>query len=123
MDKKCSMAILQWFFGIAFALSGLAKILGFSMMQGFFGQLFGSLGTILLVIVIIAELGGGLLLLFNKWVRKTSLVLMAVMIVAVLMTLEGKFDGNVLDIIQKLFLSNIPFLYLVGTSALYFGSE
>ncbi|HLD12534.1 MAG TPA: DoxX family membrane protein [Candidatus Nanoarchaeia archaeon] len=120
MDKHCTVSLLRWFFGVAFVIMGVSKLFSFSMMQGFFSQVFGSLATVLLVVTIIAELGGGLLLLADKWTKHVSLVLMVVMVVAFFVTM--KWEGNVLTILQSI-VGSVPILYLVGLLGIYYGSK
>src|SRR3989304_9398900 len=77
--------ILRVFFGVAFIVAALDKILGMEMAKGMFSQLFGGAGPALLYLAIAIELLGGLALLFN-WHASWAALILAVFILVSFVT-------------------------------------
>src|SRR3990172_5889228 len=75
--------ILRVFFGVAFIVAALDKILGMEMAKGMFSQLFGGAAPALLYLAIAIELLGGLALLFN-WQASCAAALLFVFILVAL---------------------------------------
>jgi uncharacterized membrane protein YphA (DoxX/SURF4 family) len=125
MGKDCGYNILRYFFGIAFVVAGLDKLLHFGMAKGMFEGLFGGLGSAVLVVAIILELGGGLMLLANKYVKESSVALGVLILVALVVTFkvgEADWIGTLREIlVMNTGGGNTPvnLAYLAGLAALF----
>ena len=122
--------VLRIFFGVAFLVAGLDKILGLSMAKGFFVGLFGGLGGPLLYLAIIVEILGGLALLFNWHTNVASLVLSVLILVALIATFKLGAAGNIIGSLREILVMNtgggntaVNFAYLAGLLSLAFASS
>jgi uncharacterized membrane protein YphA (DoxX/SURF4 family) len=119
--------ILRVFFGVAFIVAALDKILGMEMAKGMFSQLFGGAGPALLYLAIAIELLGGLALLFN-WHASCAAVLLSVfMLVALFKTWKLGAAANTVGILREILVMNtgggntaVNFAYLAGLLSLAF---
>ncbi len=119
--------ILRVFFGVAFIVAALDKILGMEMAKGMFSQLFGGAGPALLYLAIAIELLGGLALLFN-WHASCAAALLAVFIVVALVkTFKLGQAANMVGTLRELLVMNtgggntaVNFAYLAGLLSLAF---
>ncbi len=120
--------ILRLFFGIAFIVAGLDKILSLPMAQGMFQGFFGpSLGTPLLYLAIAIELLGGLALLFNWHAPCAALLLFVFIIVALVKTWKLGAAPNMIGMLREMLVMNtgggntaVNFAYLAGLLSLAF---
>ncbi|MFL9926073.1 DoxX family protein [Herbaspirillum lusitanum] len=58
-----------------FVISGIFKIIGFAGTVGYFGSLGLPVPTLVAIVTILVEVGGGLLLMFGRGVRPVSLLI------------------------------------------------
>lgn len=129
MDEKCGYNVLRYFFAVAFLVAGLDKIFHFSMMQGMFTGLFGGLGTAMLILAIIIEVGGALALFANFHVREATIALGILIVVALVSTFKLG-QGDFIAMLRELLVMNtagsntaVNFAYLAGLCALHCFSE
>lgn len=80
--------VLRLFFGIAFLIAGLDKVLSYSMAQGMFQQFFGGAGGFMLILAIVVEILLGLALLLGYHTRIAASVLGLLIIVAFITTFK-----------------------------------
>lgn len=121
-------AILRIFFGIAFLVAGLDKILGLSMAKGMFEQFFGAgLGAPLLYLAIAIEILGGLSLLFNWHAPCAAIVLFVFMLVALVKTFKLGAAPNMIGTLREMLVMNtgggntaVNFAYMAGLLSLAF---
>jgi len=125
--KDWGIVILRVFFGIAFIVAGLDKVLGLEMARGMFGQLFGAGLSWLVYVAIAIEIVGGLALLLNRKVREASAVLSAFMVVALIMTWKLGAAPNFIGTLREMLVMNtgggntaVTFAYLAGLLCLAF---
>lgn len=126
--KAWGPLILRTFFGAAFLIAGLDKVLSFSASAGFFKSLFGdSLGTPLLVLAIVLELAGGAMLLLNWHANCAALVLSGLIAVAFVMTFKLGAAANFVGTLREVFVMNtgggntaVNLAYLAGLLSLAF---
>lgn len=105
--KHWAPTVLRMFFGVAFVVAALDKILSFSMMQGMFKGLFGAgLGAPAFYLAIAIELGGGAALLLNKYVRETAVLLAVFMVVAFVMTFKLGATANFVGTLREIMVMN-----------------
>ena len=130
MGKNCGYNVLRYFFGIAFVVAGLDKLLHFGMARDMmFNNWFGGLGTAVLVVAIILEVGGGLMLLANKYVKESSIALGVLILVALVVTFkvgEADWIGTLREIlVMNTGGGNTPvnLAFLAGLVSLYFGAS
>lgn len=127
-NYKYAEIVLRLFFGVAFLIAGLDKLFHFSMARdmmfnAWFGQ---SLGTLMLVLAIIIEVGGSVLLLFGKYVKYTTVVLIGLIFVALIVS--WKIGGmDILSKLREIFVMNtgggntaVNLTYLAGLITLFF---
>jgi len=86
--KDWAPLVLRIFFGVAFIVGGLDKILSMPMAKEMFGMLFGGAGIGMLYLAIAIELLGGLALLFNYRTREAAIVLALFILVAFVKTFQ-----------------------------------
>ncbi|PIN76034.1 hypothetical protein COV18_01265 [Candidatus Woesearchaeota archaeon CG10_big_fil_rev_8_21_14_0_10_37_12] len=130
-NKGHAPTVLRIFFGVAFLVAGLDKILGLSMARGMFEGLFGAgLGAPLLYLAIIIEVLGGLALLFNYKTPLVSLVLAVFILVALISTFKLGDAPNVIASLREILVMNtgggntaVNFAYLAGLLSLAFASS
>ena len=70
--------------GLAFVAFGLMKVMGFSMVVGMLDGIGFPMASVFAVLLIVVELGGGILLVIGKQVQWVSYALIAVLVVATL---------------------------------------
>lgn len=98
--------VLRLFFGIAFIIAGLDKILGFSMAKGMFDQLFGGMGMFMVVLAIIIEIVGGLALLLGYHTRIAAGVLAALILVAFVVTFKVGQAPHFIGMLREIAVMN-----------------
>ncbi|MBS3147459.1 DoxX family protein [Candidatus Woesearchaeota archaeon] len=126
--KQLGPLILRVFFGAAFLVAGLDKVLSFDMMSGMFKSLFGnSLGTPMLVLAIVLELAGGAMLLLNWHANCAALVLSGLIAVAFVTTFKLGTAPNVIGTLREMMVMNtgggntaVNLAYLAGLLSLAF---
>ena len=125
--KDWGIVLLRAFFGIAFLVAGLDKILSLSMARDMFGQLFGAGLSWLVYVAIIVEIVGGLALLLNRKVREASVVLSVFLIVALIATFKLGAAPNFIGTLRELLVMNtgggntaVNLAYLAGLLCLAF---
>lgn len=129
LDNKCGYNVLRFFFGVAFVVASLDKVFHFAGAQGMFSGLFGGLGTAMLVVAIIIELGGGLALLAGFHVREATIALGVLLLVALVSTFKiGQAD--LIGSLREILVMNtgggntaVTLAYLAGLCALHCFSE
>lgn len=127
-NYKYAELVLRIFFGAAFLIAGLDKLFHFSiardmMFNAWFGQ---SLGTVMLVLAIIIEIGGSVFLLFGKYVKQITVVLIGLIVVASIVS--WKIGGmDFLSKLREILVMNtgggntaVNLTYLAGLLALFF---
>ncbi len=127
-DKDLSALVLRLFFGIAFIVAALDKILGLSMATGMFKTLFGTTaGAPLLYLTIALELAGGLMLLFDWHTREAAGVLALLMVAALISTFKIGPAANFVGTLRELLVMNtgggntaVNFAYFAGLLSLVF---
>ncbi len=120
-------AILRIFFGVAFIVAALDKILGLTVAREMFTGFFGSAGPALLWLAIAIELLGGLALLFN-WHASCAAVLLSVfMLVALVKTWNISQAATFVQMLREMLVMNtsggntaVNFAYLAGLLSLAF---
>ena len=123
-----ALDILRVFFGLAFVVAALDKILGLEMAKGMFEMLFGaSLGAPLLYLAIVNELVGGLSLLFNRHASCMAALLSVFIFVALIVTWKIGAAPNIAAWLRELLVMNtgggntaVNFAYLAGLLTLAF---
>ncbi|MFA4887460.1 MAG: DoxX family protein [Candidatus Nanoarchaeia archaeon] len=106
METRYAPLVLRIFFGIGFLVAGLDKVLSFSMAKGMFGGLFGSAGTLMLVLAIVIELVGGLALVLGYKTRYVAGGLAAFIVVAFVSTFQIGPAANVIGSLRELMVMN-----------------
>lgn len=121
--------VLRFFFGIAFLVAGLDKILNLSMAKGMFEGMFGGAGAVMLYLAIAIELVGGLMLLFGRYIRESALVLSAMIVVALFMTWKLGDAASMVSLAREALVMNtgggntaVNFAYLAGLISLAFSA-
>ncbi|MBI4146072.1 DoxX family protein [Candidatus Woesearchaeota archaeon] len=120
--KQWGPVILRTFFGVAFLIAALDKILSFGMAKGMFEGLFGtSLGAPALYLAILIELAGGLMLLLNWHAACAARVLSVFILVALVKTWQIGSATNAIGMLRELLVMNtgggntaVNFAYLAG---------
>jgi len=119
--------ILRVFFGIAFLVAGLDKILGMSMAKEMFTGMFGGAGPAMLYLAIAIELIGGLALLFNWHASCAAVVLTIFMLVALIKTFKLGMAPNMVGTLREMLVMNtgggntaVNFAYIAGLLSLAF---
>ena len=119
--------ILRVFFGVAFIVAALDKILGMEMAKGMFSQLFGGAGPALLYLAIAIELLGGLALLFNWHASCAAALLFVFILVALVKTWTLGAAPNMVGTLREMLVMNtgggntaVNFAYLAGLLSLAF---
>jgi len=120
--------ILRVFFGVAFIVAALDKILGMETAKGMFEQLFGaSLGAPALYLAIAIELIGGLMLLFNWHANCAAMFLSLFMVVALAKTWKLGEATSMVGLLREMLVMNtgggntaVNFAYLAGLLSLAF---
>jgi len=127
-NTDISLKVLKYFFGFAFLVAGLFKILSFTMVKkGMFSPIFGSLGGVLLVLVIIVEVAGGLMLLIDWHAREASMALAIIILVALFTTFKLGNSMNFVGTLKEMLIMNTGggntpanFAYLAGLISIIF---
>jgi len=129
-NRHLAPVILRIFFGAAFIVAGLDKLLSLSMAKGMFGMLFGAGLSWLVYVAIAVELAGGLMLLFNRKVRATSLVLSLFIVVALVVTFKLGDSANFVGTLREMLVMNtgggntpVNLAFLAGLLSLAFGAK
>ncbi len=105
--KDWAPKVLRYFFGVAFVVAALDKVLSLSMATMMFQGIFGSgLGAPLLYLAIVIELGGGIALLVNKHVRESSLLLAGLLLVAFVATFKVGAAANFVGTLREVLVMN-----------------
>ena len=120
--------VLRVFFGFAFLIAGLDKILSLQMARGMFEGFFGpTLGAPLLYLAIAIELLGGIALLLNWHAACAATVLTLFMIVALVKTFKLGVAPNIIGTLREMFVMNtgggntaVNFAYIAGLLAIAF---
>ncbi len=126
-NKDWAPVVLRLFFGVAFIVAGLDKILSLEMAKGMFTGMFGGAGAALLWLAIAIELLGGLALLFNYKTRIASVVLALFILVALVMTFKLGEAAHLAGMFREMLVMNtgggntaVNFAYLAGLLSLAF---
>lgn len=119
--KHIGMLLLRYFFGVAFLVAAIDKILGFSMAKEMFGMMFGGAGTPLLYFAIVIELVGGLALLFNFHAACAALVLAGMIAVAFFATFKLGAVPNVVAMLREVLVMNTGGGNTAVNAAYFFG--
>jgi uncharacterized membrane protein YphA (DoxX/SURF4 family) len=122
-------AILRTFFGVAFIIAGLDKVLSMPMAKEMFTGMFGGAGPALLYLAIAIELLGGLALLFNWHTACAAMVLSVFILVAMFKTFKLGQAGHMVGTLREMLVMNtgggntaVNFAYLAGLLSLAFSS-
>ena len=121
-------AILRIFFGVAFIVAALDKIMSLPMATEMFSGMFGGAGPALLYLAIAIELLGGLALLFNWHAACAALVLAVFILVAFVKTFGYNPDApNFIAVLREIMVMNtkpantaVNFAYFAGLLSLAF---
>ncbi len=121
-------AILRIFFGVAFIVAALDKILSLPMATEMFKGFFGAgLGAPLLYLAIAIELIGGLSLLFNWHTPCAALLLALFILVAFVKTFKLGAATNFVGMLREIMVMNtgggntaVNFAYFAGLLSLAF---
>ncbi len=116
--------VLRVFFGVAFFVAGLDKFMHLDMAGKMFDMLFGDLGSIMLWLAILIEVGGGLVLLSGYYTRDTAMLFIPFLLVATVAT--WKIGGmDVTSTLREILVMNtgggntaVNLSYLAGLVAL-----
>ena len=127
--KDWSPVILRVFFGIAFLVAGISKLLSLDLMKSYFVAMFGAAGPFLVWLVLAVEILGGLFLLVNWHGRESALVLSLLMIIALVLTWKLGPSTNIIGALSQMLIMNtsgaantpINFAFLAGLLAIVFG--
>jgi len=98
--------VLRIFFGIAFLVAGLDKILSFSMAKGMFEGLFGGMGGFMIILAIFIEVLGGLALLLGFYTRWAAGVLAVFILVAFVVTFKLGQAPHVIGMLREITVMN-----------------
>ena len=114
-------AVLRIFFGVAFIVAGLDKILSLPMAKEMFTGLFGGAGPALLYLAIAIELLGGLSLLFNWHAPCAALVLAIFILVAFVKTFGYNPEApNFIAILREIMVMNTAPMKNTAVNVAYF---
>lgn len=120
-------AVLRIFFGVAFIVAGLDKILSMPMAKEMFGMMFGGAGTAMLYLAIAIELLGGLALLFNWHAPCAALILAVFILVAFVKTFKLGVAPHFVGTLREIMVMNtgggntaVNFAYFAGLLSLAF---
>ncbi len=123
--KDWGPTVLRIFFGVAFLVAGLDKILNLEMATGMFEKLLGMGALVYLAIII--EIVGGLALVLNKKVREASVVLALFILVAFIATFKIAEGVGFITSLREIMVMNtgggntaVNFAYFAGLLALAF---
>ena len=127
--------VLRLFFGVAFLVAGLDKVLSFDMAKGMFEGLFapwlgGGLGASMLVLAIVIELLGGLALLLGVYTRAASGFLALFILIAFVLTAKLGASMHFIGTLRELMVMNtgggntaVNFAYFGALLALVFSGS
>ncbi len=126
--KQYGPLVLRLMLGVAFVVAALDKILGMEMMKGMFQGLFGAtLGAPLLYLVIVAELAGGLMLIFGWHTMEAAAVLAVLIAVAFVSTFKLGDSSSTIGMLREVMVMNtgggntaVNWAYFAGLLALVF---
>jgi uncharacterized membrane protein YphA (DoxX/SURF4 family) len=120
-------AILRIFFGVAFIVAGLDKVMSMPMAKEMFTGMFGGAGPAMLYLAIAIELLGGLALLFNWHASCAAVVLSVFILVALIKTWKFGAAPHMVGTLRELLVMNtgggntaVNFAYLAGLLSLAF---
>lgn len=126
-NKAWAPGVLRVFFGVAFLVAGLDKVLSLPMAKGMFEGMFGGAGALMLYLAIVIELAGGLALLFNWKVRESAVVLALFILVAFVQTFKLGDAPNFVAVLREIMVMNtgggntaVNFAYFAGLLSLAF---
>lgn len=105
-NKGYGQFILRLFFGIAFLVAGLDKILSFPMAKGMFIGLFGGIGALLIFVAIAIEILGGLALLFGYHTRYAAAILGVLIFVAFIATFKLGQTSHFVGLLREIMVMN-----------------
>jgi len=127
--KDWAPLVLRLFFGVAFIVAALDKILTMPMAKEMFGMMFGGAGAAMLYLAIAIELLGGLALLFNYKTRAAAIVLAVFILVAFVKTFKFGDAPHFIGTLREIVVMNtgggntaVNFAYFAGLLALAFNS-
>ncbi len=122
-------AILRVFFGVAFIVAGLDKVLSMPMAKEMFSGMFGGAGPAMLYLAIAIELLAGLALLFNWHTPCAAVILSVFILVALVKTFKFGQAPHMVGTLRELLVMNtgggntaVNFAYLAGLLSLAFSS-
>ena len=130
-NKAYGPKVLRYFFGIAFLVAALDKMMSMGMAKGMFEGMFGAgLGGPILYLAILIEVVGGLALLFNKKVREVSVLLSIFIAVALWKTWMLGDAMHFAGTLREMLVMNtgggntaVNFAYLAGLLSLAFSGS
>ena len=123
-----STFILRLFFGIAFIIAGLDKVLTYSMAKGMFEGMFGAgMGGFMLILAIVIELVCGLALLLGLYIRIAAAILALMIVVAFAVTFKLGQALHFIGILREITVMNtggsntaVNFAYFAALLSLVF---
>ncbi|MEK6862193.1 MAG: DoxX family membrane protein [Nanoarchaeota archaeon] len=126
-----STLVLRIFFGIAFIIAGLDKVLSFSMAKGMFEGMFGAgLGGFMIILAIIIELLCGLALLLGLYTRIAAGILALMIVVAFIVTFKLGQAPHFVGILREISVMNtgggntaVNFAYFAALLSLVFSGS
>ena len=126
-----STLVLRIFFGIAFIIAGLDKVLSFSMAKGMFEGMFGAgLGGFMIILAIIIELLCGLALLLGLYTRIAAGILALMIVVAFAVTFKLGQAPHFIGILREIAVMNtggsntaVNFAYFAALLSLVFSGS
>lgn len=98
--------VLRSFFGVAFIVAGLDKILSFGMAKEMFENIFANLGEIILVIAILIELSAGISLLLGYNTRYAAGLLAFLILIAFISTFKLGPSTNIIGTLREIMVMN-----------------
>lgn len=127
-NKEWGPRILAGFFGAAFLVAGLDKILSMSMAKSMFEMFFGAgLGAPMLYLAITLEILGGLALLLDWHKRETAIVMTIFMLVALWKSWMLGEATTIIGTLREMLVMNtgggntaVNFAYIAGLVSLAF---
>ena len=106
LSSECGSFVLRLFFGAAFLVAGLEKVLMFGMAKGMFEGFFPGLGAPMLVLAIFVELIGGVALLVGFYTRYAAGILALLILVAFVSTFKLGDATTAVSVLREIMVMN-----------------